>query len=644
MTEPFEYSFRDVKAVFDGRELLLSNSRSSRCWHLENGWCDSGMVVWKISACSGEAVLQDISCEVIRGEFLRVSSVFYYPESHLYLKYNAECYPEVSGIRTQILLKAETEIPAVETSPEKDALPQFVTGFCDLISLQKEEYSYTGFGYNNDSQHRYTLETPILMEIHGTVSPETENHSIANCNGIIFTGKDGSGFIMVKESHKCANSAGISTGEFLLKGNCLCNTGLGFSDGSPHWLSGADYRSAWASWYIPFDGGKSGAIQALKEFDRARYPFRKDRDMFIAMNTWGSRGGGMLSRMAATEENVLAELESCADLGIDLLQIDDGWQFDLGTADFQNCAWEPSAKGFPEGWKNVRKKAAELNMKLGLWAAPDFVSAEQLLKNINDGGFRRIKLDFLNLTKRNLLDDLLDYARKITEHAENPIGINWDITENCPRMGFYFGREYGNIFLQNCENSPPGSSSKRFIAYDPEVTLNQTWLLARYFNLNQVQITIQRIAESCHGKGYPQDYACGIALMGNPLFFVETRRFSQNERNLIKKVISVYKEHREKILSGFVEPVGSQPDGSRWTGFQCRCSVSEGYLTLFREKDSDDESCRIRLNLPPGKKLILKSLYRGTDSVLEPENDGTFLFTGLSRSSWAFYQYEVQES
>ncbi|MBR2440160.1 MAG: hypothetical protein IKB25_08210 [Lentisphaeria bacterium] len=86
MTEPFEYSFRDVKAVFDGRELLLSNSRSSRCWHLENGWCDSGMVVWKISACSGEAVLQDISCEVIRGEFLRVSSVFYYPESHLYLK------------------------------------------------------------------------------------------------------------------------------------------------------------------------------------------------------------------------------------------------------------------------------------------------------------------------------------------------------------------------------------------------------------------------------------------------------------------------------------------------------------------------------------------------------------------------------
>ena len=366
--------------------------------------------------------------------------------------------------------------------------------------------------------------------------------------------------------------------------------------------------------------------------------------MFIAMNTWGSRGGGSLSRLAATEENVLAELESCADLGIDLLQIDDGWQFNPGTADFQNCDWVPSPEGFPHGWEAVREKAKKLGMNLGLWAPPDFITSGQLLKNIQTGGFRRIKLDFLNLTKRHLLDDLLAFAENITKGAGFLVGINWDITENCPRMGFYFGREFGNIFLQNCENSPPGMTCKRFIAYDPEVTLNQTWLLSKYFNLNQLQITIQRVAESCHGKGYSQDYACGIALMGNPLFFLETKRFAEEERTLVRNVLSVYRKHREKILDSYVYPIGNQPDGSSWTGFQSICSETEGYLTLLREKGAPEDFAKIALHVPVGAKLKLTGLYQCCDSLLEQEEDGRYLFTGITPADWRFYQYQVVQS
>ena len=658
MASEFHFSCPETDVWFDGRLLTVKNAGAIRIWQLSNGWKTvyagfskpeklqvetSDQADWNITACTGKTELISAECQKI-DRLIRVTSVFHYPESRIYLKHEIDCYPGVAGFRTQISMKHETEIPAMERSLERNALPQFVAGYSESVPMTAEKYHYVGFGFNNDSQHRYYLDTPILTECRREAHSVQGRESVGNCSGIILENEENSGFILIKESHKCSNSPGIATGEFILFKDKIVSTGLGFSDGSPHWLAGKEYHTAWANWMIPFRNGEFGAVQALKEFDRARYPFRKDRDMFIAMNTWGSRGDGPLSRLAAVEENVLAELESCADLGIDLLQIDDGWQFDPGTADFQNCAWKPSEKGFPHGWTAVKEKAEKLNMKLGLWAPPDFITAEQLVQNIREGGFRRIKLDFLNLTKRNLLDETLEFAKKIVDGAEEPVGINWDITEVCPRMGFYFGREWGNIFLQNCENSPPGATFKRFIAYDPEVTLNQTWLLSKYFNLNQVQITIQRIAESSRGKGYPQDYACGIALMGNPLFFLETRRFTDKERTLVKNVLSIYKKHREKILSGYVYPVGNQPDGTGWTGFQCICSDQEGYLTVFREMNSDDEAFAFRLNVPAGKNIKLTALYQGADAILNPDDNGAYLFSGLSRGSWAFFHYEVCES
>ena len=658
MEKPFLFQKDGTEVTFDGAALILQHAGFIRKWILKNGWCtvltgskESGAEQiknpapdWKITACEGAAELVSVECqEHAERKSVLITSLFHYPESQLYLKHEITCFPGVPGMRIQVSLKSEVEIPAFERSPERGALPQFVDGYSESLPLGDSFAGYHGFGFNNDSQHRYSLETPILTECSGYVNESDGLVSVGNCNGIFLYRADGSGFVLVKESHKCANSSGVSTGEFIFRKNQIHSTGLGFSDGSPHWLSGEGFHSAWANWCVPFRSGMNEAVRNLKQFDRARYPFEKERDMFIAMNTWGSRGDAYFSRMAATEENVLAELESCADLGIDLLQIDDGWQFKPGTADFQNCAWVPSPEGFPHGWSAVKQRAKELGMKLGLWAPPDFITAEQLIENIREGGFRRIKLDFLNLTKRNLLDQLLEFAQKIISSSPEPVGINWDITEKSPRMGFYFGREYGNIFLQNCENSPPGMTSKRFIAYDPEVTLNQTWLLAKYFNLNQVQITIQRIAESPHGKGYPQDYACGIALMGNPLFFLESRRFSEEERALVKNVLTVYKKYREKILNGYVSPIGRQPDGTVWTGFQCTCSHDYGFLTLFREKDSEEPSARIRLDVPAGSTIRLQGLYQGKDQILKPEPDGTYLFSDLERAAWAFYRYEVTE-
>ncbi|MDD3021613.1 MAG: alpha-galactosidase [Alphaproteobacteria bacterium] len=661
---PFNFVYQDVIISFNGKLLSLENGKFCREWLLQNGWntCFLGRSRtgknlafptalhpdWNITACEGYCRLTSIDCSICKWEmykenqkFVRIHSFFYYPESDLYLQHEVDCYPMISGVRIQISLKSRKEIPQVKSSPEKQNLPGFVDGYTESVPVNPEDYRRLGFGLNCDSQHRYTFDTPILSEIRADATPVRSRELIANCNGLMLFNKAEEGFLLLKESHKCANNSGIATGDFLLHTHDVCSTGLGFSDLNPHWLSGKDYHSAWANWCIPFSGGENGARKALKEFDRARYPFYAERDMFIAMNTWGSRGAGEFSRSAAEEQNVLEELGSCADLGIDLLQVDDGWQFDPGTNDFETCNWEPSPIRFPHGWKYIRERADKLGIKLGIWVPPVLASDKKIIELIRSAGFRRVKLDFINITRREDLDRLIHTATLITGSIEKPVGINWDITEAFTRLGFYFGREYGNLFLQNCENSPPGFSNKRFIGYDPEVSLYQIWLLGKYFNLNQVQITIQRITDSPRGKGYPQDYACGIAFMGNPLFFMETKRFTQPERNLVREVLDVYKKHRDKILSGYVFPIGEEPTGNSWSGFQCIYSEKEGYLTVFREKNAISNYTNFLLQVPEGKTLQITGLYNANDQELAPCDSKTYRIEGISRASWAFFHYRI---
>ncbi len=678
MPQTLDFSFRDVNVVFDGSRLKVSNSKSSREWKLLNGWCTEYLAAgneivtsamrpdeitggsvedtvfhedWNVTACRGAAELVSVECNVLRRieqlpetSFVRVSSVFHYPESGIKVKHLVDCHPDVAGVRTCLGFKSDYEVPADGNIPEMADIPSFVSGYAESLPVNGRNFNTETCGFFCDSQHRYTLDAPITAELHSGYRMVSGSQSFAGCSILVEYSSGGSGFILVKESHKCVNSPGIYTGEYVVKDGRLMSTGLGFSGGAPHWLSGDEYHYAWAHWCIPFTDYRDCGLY-VKRFDRARYPFWEERDMFIAMNTWGSRGSGEYSRSAADEENVLRELESCARLGIDLLQIDDGWQFAPGTADFQNCKWTPSPERFPHGWSKVKARADELGVKLGLWAPPDFVTAEQIIANIKEGGFRRIKLDFLHLTRRDKLDDIMKMAEQIVNGSDEPVGINWDITEASPRLGFYYGREFGNIFLQNCENSHPGKSDKSFISYDPAVTLNQAWRLSRFFNLNQVQITIQRVAESARAKGYGQDYACGIALMGNPLFFMETCRFSPEERKQVHSVLKVYREHRRDILNGMVYPVLNEPDGNSWTGFKCITRKNTIYMTVFRELGSVEDSCNLEIEKGAEPEL----LYGPPSLRINCENSGTcekmadLNISGLLPGGWAFVRIMLPE-
>ena len=68
-----------------------------------------------------------------------------------------------------------------------------------------------------------------------------------------------------------------------------------------------------------------------------------------------------------TEERVLAELEVAARLGIDTYVIDTGWYTATGD-------WEVNPGRFPGALLNVRQRAGELGLRLGIWFDPTLAS------------------------------------------------------------------------------------------------------------------------------------------------------------------------------------------------------------------------------------------------------------------------------
>jgi len=570
---------------------------------------------------------------------IAVNVDFRYAQTGIDVRYTIWVFPAAQGIRTQLFIKRNS--PGIELS-------ELGKGKSENFLLRDGFEDMRAIGYYNDTQHRNQPDTPILES---KAIEKGQNIKVDWANLLCLS--DGqSGIILVKESPKCVNQSSVNTGGFLLSDNHVSVYGLGIEE---KYLT-HEFRPCWATWTIFYKGGESEMQFALKKFDRIRYPVNKDQDIYIMANTWGSGDTGVNSKYASREENVLAEINSVSDLGIDVLQIDDGWQ---GS---DHDSWQPAGSliysntnqqtvrqlpngieydVYPEGWKNVKAKAASLNIKLGLWAAC-WIGYDDLVKNYEDGSFNFFKLDFAKLDTYGQFYDLVTKVRNFSLFANHQVRVNWDVTENDSRMGYYFGREYGNIFLENRKPRFPQN-----VIYQPYLVLRDAWHVARYTNLNKFQVSCQNadMVDKTMSDAYlhSHDYCLAITLMATPLFFQETHLLSENARKEIRDLIQIYKQCRSDMYNGIVYPIGDEPSNSSWTGFQnIGDDKMHGYLLIFRERLNQNHSSEIALNFLNGKNIQLKNLLTGETKVAVNRN-GKIDFNINKAGDYSFYKYEIAE-
>ncbi|MFW6163686.1 MAG: hypothetical protein ACODAJ_13025 [Planctomycetota bacterium] len=572
-----------------------------------------------------EGTLASLTARAVRrspwtSPHVEVVSDVRYPDPRLRVQHVVWVYPDSPGIRTQLRLRGMRGYkPGAGDSGRVEHVPAHPSGG-----------RRRAIGYYNETQRRNRRDTPLLRE--ETLDPSSGEQTIDWASLLCLEDADG-GLCLVKESHKCVNQPGVDTGAFVASGRGIEVTGLG---PSPADILVGRFRDCWATWCILYAGGDADREQAVKAFDRIRYPIDPRRDIFIMANTWGSTPCREEARQAAREENVLREIASAADLGIDVQQIDDGWQGN------QYRRWRPVKARYPQGWRRVKAAAKRHGVTLGLWAAVRIPEAA-LLWNYDRGGFRYVKLDFANLDTYPKLEAVLDKVRTLVEHSRHRVRVNWDVTENPPRVGYFFARDFGNIYLENRKPLWP-----QHVVYVPWLVLRDAWQVARYANLQKFQITVQngdRVdPDRSNAHRHPHPYCVAITLMGSPIFFQETQHYSPQARDAIRPLLTLYRQHRAALFRGLVFPIGDEPSDASWTGFQNHDPDSaSGYLLIFREIGNEDRSARLTLRFLAGKALEVTDLRRGTTRRRRVGPDGTVRVRIARPADFRFLRYEVAD-
>ncbi len=565
------------------------------------------------------------------------------------VKYLIRVYPDAPGVWTALEVKANsgfsTEGIPVDLAtkkyygsnqPVKIARNEFVP--IDFSKKNKRRY----WGIYNNPGNRVNTDNMVKDRIvKGFPIFQDEQNTWAN--GVaVEAGTDG--FIAVKESNKTVNKYGHQTGSFFCTPRGIEVTGWGLK---PNEISG-EFKRTWATWTILYTGGDPEMQLALKRFDRIRYPVNIERDMHILIDTWGSDWQhGDYDKIYGRENSEFSviekEIKSASDLGIDIVRIDDGWQ-EGGTK--SKNSWHPNTKvGYDANWAKTKKLSDQYNVRIGLWAAVLHITPEELIANQEKLQVATWKFDFDQLEDHDSFARRLQGIREFIKKSGYTTQTSWCPEYDDQRYGWYSPvRECGPMYFQNIQNNLP-----THLAYVPYITLRHHWMMARYYNLNDLQCHWQNTSRTnpkySDAHLHSQSYAAMSAFVGAPSCFMLTQLLKPKERDELRKVIATYKANRKGIFESYVFPIGDEPNNASWTGFQlCDPDKSVGYLMIFRELHNPEDTKVLSLNFLADKTVRLIDLEQdNTQAEIPIGKEGKVTLNIPTPAGYRFLRYEVMD-
>ena len=462
-------------------------------------------------------------------------------------------------------------------------------------------------------------------------------------------GLSGNGFFFLKEAPCSDVQIGGNGTDFSVEFGRFQVVGAG--------ISAADVNAqGWTRLYGCVTGvsgtDELSALQALRLYQKA---VRRSEDM-VMMNTWGDRS----QDSKVNEAFCLQELELAARLGVSVFQIDDGWQSGkspnskVAKGSFRNIwdnpdYWTPDPQKYPRGLDPIVERGKELGIEIGLWYNPsvqdEFADwekdAEAILGLYRQYGIRIFKIDGLQIPTRRAEANLRNLFDKVREESGGAVIFNLDATAG-RRGGYHYFGEYGNIFLEN-RYTDWGN-------YYPYHTLRNLWQLSRYVPAECLQVEF--LNKWRNAEKYPEgdvfapgnysfDYLAAISFAAQPLAWMEASNLPE-EAFAAGDLIRAYREIAPEFHSGTILPIGDEPSGRSWTGFQSITGSKEGYLLVYRE-DNPARRAKIRTWLPEGSRVRLKPvLGSGRRIRAKVDADGCICLKIKEKNSSKLYKYLIK--
>jgi alpha-galactosidase len=326
------------------------------------------------------------------------------------------------------------------------------------------------------------------------------------------------------------------------------------------------------------------------------------RDAAFLSNTWGDRNRD--ARINATF--LTSEIEAGAKLGVDAVQIDDGWQYGksmnsavksggVWSGFWANSEhfWDVDPVRFPHGLKPLVQQAATHGMKFGLWYAPDSANdfanwqrdADRVLSLWRNEGVLYFKFDSIVMSTPTAEQHVQQMFDRILAESKGAVTIDLDVTAG--RRPGYFGMvEGGTTFVENRYTD--------FHRYYPHMTLRNLWQLSEFVDpvrlrmefLNNTRNTQRYADDSLAPANYTPDALFASVMFSSPLGWFETSNLPKEYIASAAPLVATWKRERTRLFQGDMQPIGNAPDGVAWTGFASTDADGKGgYVLVFRESN-----------------------------------------------------------
>lgn len=411
------------------------------------------------------------------------------------------------------------------------------------------------------------------------------------------------------------------------------------------------------------DGTELSLLMNLHHYCKQERAMKTGQDDMIMMNTWGDR-----SQDAKIDEAFcLNELDCAHRLGITVFQLDDGWQTGRSPNSAQKGGsftdiwargdyWTPNKAKFPHGLDPIVKKARRLGIRVGLWYNPSVQNefedwekdADAIIGLYRRYGITIFKIDGVQMPTKRAEERLRNLFDKVLCETNHQVIFNLDVTAG-RRAGYNMFGEYGNIFLEN-RYTDWGN-------YYPYQTLRNLWQLSRYVPAKKLQVEFlnkwrnadkypsgDRFAPSL----YSLPYLFAITMAAQPLAWMEASSLPSEAYAETAPIIHGYNALQHELHSGIILPIGNEPDGVAWTGFQSLNnelsevkSGSEGYLIVYRELSQSSEG-QLRTWLPAGVRISTQRLLGEGSINTEVSQDGSISVTLPRPNSFGVFKYKVE--
>ena len=331
-------------------------------------------------------------------------------------------------------------------------------------------------------------------------------------------------------------------------------------------------------------GGLSHRFHKAFRRNLCRGKFRDARRP-VLLNMWEACYFGF-------DESRIQKIADCsADLGVELLVIDDGW---FGRRDTDNCSlgdWTVDRRKLPGGLEAVYENVRKNGMQLGIWFEPEMVSPDSDLYRAHPDWALHISGRprsegrhqlILDLTRQDVQDYLYDSIAKILETGMIAY-VKWDFNRNMAEVGsalldakrqreiphrYYLGlyallerlvTAFPDVLFESCSGGG-GRFDAGMLYYMP-----QTWTSDNSDAIERLKIqygtslvyplsamSAHVSASPNHQTGHVTDFATRltVALTGSFGYELDPTAISEDERQAIRESAALFKELGAVLAEG----------------------------------------------------------------------------------------------